>query len=152
MEADGKRILHFSKILNSYEGPEDDSGNSGQEYNEEFWNKKSPWTLDAAKTLLEAVAPTLIGATLNFVKNYIGIDVNGNNYMKFHKRSSGRSLLSCWFTEPHLPDAIALLEDAGLAYTKKGQTLRIAADMASIKSKATEMAKIADLVKKSWNE
>jgi hypothetical protein len=119
VEADDKKILHFSKILDIYEEPEDESGSSGREYNEDFWKEKSSWTLDAAKAILEATRSTLTGASLNFVKNYIGIEVNGNNYMWLHKRSSGRCLLSCWFTEPHLPDAIALLEKAGLAYTKK---------------------------------
>ena len=152
VEADGKKILHFSKILDAYEEPEDDGGSVGQQYNEDYWKERSPWTLDAAKALLEATRSTLAGATLNFVKYYIGIEVNGNNYMWLHKRSSGRSLLSCWFTEPHLPTAIALLEEAGLAYTKKGQTLRISTDKTAITSKAPTLAKIADLVKKSWEE
>jgi hypothetical protein len=152
VEADGKKILHFSKILDTYEEPEDDGGTAGREYDEDFWKEKASWTLDAAKALLEATRAALTGATLNFVKNYIGINVNGNNYMWLHKRSSGRSLLSCWFTETHLPDAIALLEEAGLAYTKKSQTLRISIDTATITSKAEAMAKIANLVKKSWKE
>ena len=151
VEADGKKLLHFSKILDTYEEPEEPGG-SGQEYNESFWKEKSPWTLDATKTLLEATRATFGNATLNFVKNYIGIEVNGNNYMWLRKRSSGRSLLGCWFTESHLPDAIALLEEADIAYTKKGQTLRISIDKAAIVSKADTMAKIADLTKKSWEE
>jgi hypothetical protein len=152
VEADGKKILHFSKILDTYEEPEDEVGIVGREYNEDFWKEKSLWTLDAAKAFLEVVRSTLTGATLNFVKNYIGIEVNGNNYLWFHKRSSGHSLLSCWFTEPYLSDAIALLEEAGLAYTKKNQTLRISTDKMTIISKADTLAKIADLVQKSWKE
>ena len=152
VEADGKKILHFSKILDAYEEPEEDGEGSGREYNEDYWKERSPWTLDAASALLEATRSTLPAATLNLRKYHIGIEVNGNNYMWLNKRASGRSLLSCWFTEPHLPAAIALLEEAGLAYTKKGQTLRISTDKAAITSKATTLAKIADLVKKSWEE
>ena len=151
VEADGKKILHFSKILDSYEGPED-PGVIGEQHNEDYWKEKFPWTLDAARALLEATRSTLTGATLNFVKNYIGIEVNGKNYMWLHKRSNGRSLLNCWFTEPYLSDAIALLDEAGLAYTRKGQTLRISIDKTAITSKAPALSKIADLVKKSWEE
>ena len=151
VEADGKKILHFSKILDSYEGPED-PGVIGEQHNEDYWKEKFPWTLDAARALLEATRSTLTGATLNFVKNYIGIEVNGKNYMWLHKRSNGRSLLNCWFTEPYLSDAIALLDEAGLAYTRKGQTLRISTDKTAITSKAPALSKIADLVKKSWEE
>jgi hypothetical protein len=152
VEADGKKILHFSKILDTYEEPEDEDGSDGREHDEGFWKEKSPWTLDAAQSLLEATRSTFGTASLNFVKNYIGIEVNGNNYMWLRKRSGGRSLLSCWFTEPHLLDAIAILEEAGIAYTKKNQTLRISTDKATITSKADTIAKIAELVKKSWTE
>lgn len=152
VEADGKKILHFSKILDTYEEPEDDSESGGREYNEDYWKERSPWTLDAASALLDATGSTLPAATLNLRKYHIGIEVSGNNYMWLNKRASGRSLLSCWFTEPHLPAAIALLEEAGLTYTKKGQTLRISTDKTAIASKANTLAKIADLVKKSWEE
>jgi len=152
VEADGKKILHFSKVLDTYEEPEDDGETGGREYNEKFWQEKSSWTLDAAKALLEATRSTLPGASLHFVKGYIGIEVNGNSYMWIHKRSGGRSLLSCWFTEPRLTDAIALLEEAGIAYTKKKQSLRISTDKAAIMSKTDTLAKIADLAKKSWEE
>jgi len=147
----GKKILHFSKILDAYEEPEDD-GDGGQEHDENYWRERSAWTLEAAKALLEATRSTLPAATLNLRKYHIGIEVNGNNYMWLNKRASGRTLLSCRFTEPHLPAAIALLEEAGLAYTKKGQTLRISTDKTAITSQAHTLAKIAELVKKSWEE
>ena len=152
VEADGKKILHFSKVLDTYEEPEDLGGGGGQEYNEDFWKEKSAWTLDAAKAILGATRSAFGNATFNFVKNYIGIEVNGSNYMWLPKRSGVRSLVCCWFTEPHLPDAIALLEESDIAYTKKGPTLRISIDKAAIASKADTMAKIAELVKKSWEE
>jgi hypothetical protein len=152
VEADGKKLLHFSKILDTYEEPEDEGGGGGREYDESFWREESPWTLEAAQALLEATGSVLGCAKPHFVKNYIGIEVNGNNYMWLHKRSGGRSLLSCWLTEPHLPDASALLDQAGIAYTRKGQTLRMSIDKMAITSKADTMAKIAELVKKSWSE
>lgn len=160
-----QRILSQAGFPSSVGDSEENDANESEEiesrkvsagtlvaHNEDYWKEKSPWTLDVAKALLEVTRSTLAGATLNFVKNYIGILVNGNNYMWLHKRSNGRSLLSCWFTEPHLPVAIALLEESGLAYTKKGQTLRIPTDKTAIISKAPSLARIADLVKKSWEE
>jgi hypothetical protein len=151
VEADGKKILHFSKILDSYEEPEE-PGAVGEPHNEDYWKEKSPWTLDAAKALLDAIRSALPEAVLNFVKNYIKIEVGGNNYMWLHKRGSGRSLLGCWFTEPNLLAASALLDEAGLAYTKKVQTLRIVVDRTAVTSNAAAFAKIADLAKKSWQE
>ncbi len=150
VEADGKKILHFSKILDAYEEPPDVG--SDEPHDEDYWKGRSEWTLDAARALLEVTRSTLPGATLNFVKDYIKIEVGGDNYMWLRKRSNGRSLLSFWFTESQLPAAVALLEEAGLAYTHKGQVVRIPTDKAAIKSKASALAKIADLVRKSWEE
>jgi hypothetical protein len=152
VEADGKKILHFSKILDAYEEPEEEGNAGGQEYNEQFWRDKALWTLDAAKALLEASQTALPSASLHFVKHYIGIEVNGSNYMWLNKRGSGRSLLTCWFAEPQLPDAIALLDEAGISYTKKKETLRIMTDKEAITSKAGTIARIADLVRESWKE
>lgn len=36
VEADGKKILHFSKVLDTYEEPEDEGETGGREYNEKF--------------------------------------------------------------------------------------------------------------------
>lgn len=152
VEADGKKLLHFSKVLDTYEEPEDEGGMGGKEYTEDFWRQESAWTLDTAKALLEATRQALPGATLNYVKNYIAIEVNGYNYLWLHKRSNGRSLLGCWFSETHLPDAIALLDDSGMAYTKKNQRLRITTDKQTISAKADAIAKLAELVNKSWEE
>ena len=152
VEAEGKRLLHFSKILDTYEEPEDEGGSSGKEYNEEFWRQKSNWTLEAAKALLDATRPELPDAALNFVKNYIGINVKGNNYLWLHKRSNGRSLLGLWFTDGNLTPAMTILEEAGMANTKKNQTIRVATDKQQITAKAEVIARLAALVKKSWEE
>jgi len=152
VEADGKRLLHFAKILDTYEEPEDEGGTGGRDYNEEFWRQKSTWTLDAAKALLEVVRTPLPGASLNFVKNYIGVEVNGNNYLWLHKRSNARSLLGCWFSESRIADAAAVFDEAGMAYTKKKQELRIAVDKGTIIEKSGAFATIAELIKHSWEE
>jgi hypothetical protein len=151
VEADGKRILHFSKVLDTYEEPEE-VADAGREYNEEFWREKSPWTLETARAVLDAARPSLPDASLNFVKNYIAIVVNGNNYIWLHKRSSPRSLLGFWVTEEHFVDATQLLDKAALPYLKKSnnQTLRIAVDKATIVANAATIEALANLVKKSW--
>lgn len=152
VEANGNRLLHFSKILDTYEEPDEPGGPGGTEYDEDFWRQKSPWTLDTAKALLDATPPSLPGAALNLVQNYIAVEFNGSNYLTLYKRSNGRSLLSCRFIEAHLPEAISLLDDAGMAYTRKNQKLRITVDKQTVLAKSDTLAKIAELVKKSREE
>jgi len=152
VEADGKKILHFSKILDTYEEPEDEGTAIGREYNEEFWVEKSSTTLGAANALLaifHQVEPT---AVLRFGKNYIRIEVRSNNYMSLRKRSGVRFRLSCWLSETYLEQAMALLEDAGMACSKKNDRLRITTDIQTITEKADTFAKFFDFLKKSWDE
>ena len=150
VEADGKKVLHFSKILDTYEEPEEEGSTDFSEYHtEEHWDQKSPWTLEAAKALFEATKSKLPNSKLHFVKNYIAIEVNGNNYIWLHKRGNGKSLLNCWISETNMQEAIALLDKAGFVYSRKNQTLRITTDSNEIIAKADVLGKIADLAIKS---
>ena len=73
VEAAGNYILHFSKILDTYEEPEDDDTGPDEVHDEQYWGKKATWTLDAAKALLEVVKPVFDEPSLNLKKNYIAI-------------------------------------------------------------------------------
>jgi hypothetical protein len=48
----GYKLLHFSKILDTYEEPEDVIE---EVHDEAYWRKKSTWTVDAASELLFSV-------------------------------------------------------------------------------------------------
>jgi hypothetical protein len=152
VEAEGKRVLHFSKVLDTYEEPEDEIGLTNEKYDEDFWRAKASWTLDAAKALLEAIRPIYTGGTLNFVKNYIAVEVNGNNYLGLHKRSGGKSILSFWLHDSLFADGAALLDGAGISYVSKNQSLKLTVDRQMIESNATLLQKLAGLVKQSWEK
>lgn len=151
VEADGKRILHFSKILDTYEEPEDESSVSNEVHDEAYWQTKAPWTVDAAKALLEIVAPDFGPTELNFVKHYIGINVHNNNYLWLHKRSGGKSLINFWFTDELLPEAQKLFDGAGIAYARRKGTLRVTGDKQLLQKHAPIVREAAKLVKQSWN-
>lgn len=149
VESEGKRVLHFSKVMDTYEEPEDDIG-INEKHDEGFWQTKSAWTVDAAKTLLEVVKPVYPAASLNFVKNYIAIDVNNNNYMGLHKRSGGKSLMWFWVSESLLPQASKLLDEAGISYVRKNQTVKMTIDKQMIETNADLLREVAKLVQQSW--
>jgi hypothetical protein len=91
---------------------------------------------------------------LNFVKNYIAIVVNGNNYFWLHKRSTPHSLFGFWVTEERSANATQLLDKAGLPYLKRSydQTLLITLDKETIMANAGTIAAIANLVRQSWED
>jgi hypothetical protein len=66
LETGGQRVLHFAKILDTYEEPEDGTGD-GETYDEPFWRKKSPWTIDTARSLVDVVGDMFDSPTIRFV-------------------------------------------------------------------------------------
>jgi hypothetical protein len=151
VEADGKRMLHFSKILDTYEEPEDEEGPTNESYDEEYWRKKASWTVDAAKALRDIVAPVFDRVELKYVKNYIAISVAGYNYFWLHKRTGEKSLIGYWFKKGLLrPEAMKLFDDAGVPYLQKyTSSLMILADQQTIQNNAAAFREAAKLVKKS---
>lgn len=151
VEANGHRVLTFHKILDAYEEPED-SDVEYETHNEAFWLEKAPWTNETAKTLLSVVQPSLGQAELNYVKGYIAIAVNRNNYFWFHKRAANKSLLSFWVGERLLSSAKPLLDAKGISYTvRKNHTLRITTDKKLLEENADVYRQLGQLVQQAWS-
>lgn len=146
---DDKKSLHFSKVLATYEEPED-SDEPTEIHDEEYWRTKASWTIEAAKNLLDIVFTVYGTGSLNYLKNYIAINVNTNNYFWLHRRSANKSLLNFWVGETLLSQATSMLDTAGISYVKKAQTIRITVDKAMIQSNADMFKEIAKLVKQGW--
>ena len=152
VEADGKRLLHFSKILDTYEEPEEEGNETSDIYDEEYWRKRASWTLDTAKALLSVVTPVFGEGQLNYLKYYISITVNGNIYLWLHKRSGGKSLIGFWFSDDAIAEAQKLFDSAGVSYVRKKNNLMVAADQGLIQSKSAVISEAANLIKRSWKE
>jgi hypothetical protein len=152
IEADGKRILHFSKILDTYEEPEDDENGISESHDEEYWGKKAPWTVETAKALASVVQPIFGEAIVNYVKNYINITVHGKNYLWMHRRKAGKSLIGFWFTEKLLIEAQKTFDAAGVSYVKKKERIFILADKDTIHAHEKTIQEAAKFVKQSWEE
>jgi hypothetical protein len=150
IDAGDQKLLHFSKILDSYEEPDDRPPPHG-EYDEQHWRVYSPWTLETARALLDVAKPAVPTASLNYAKYYIAIETNGNNVMSLNKRSGNKSWLEIWFSAKCIPVAMQLLDEAKIPYSKKKDTLRITTDTTAIKSNPA-MLKLAELVKQSWED
>lgn len=152
IESNGKRSLFFTKVLDTFEEVDDGSSVLEVEVNREFWNKKARWTADAADKLLSVVSPILEASQLGYVKNYVAVTVGRNNYFWLHKRSGNKSLLG-FRIAPHLADeAQQILDDAKISFTRKPKTILVTVDPAAIDSNAAAFAKVATLVKRSWDK
>lgn len=148
----GKKALHFTKVLDTYEEIDDGAAEQDVEVNRDYWNKKARWTAETADTLLSVVGHELQEPQVGYVKNYVSISVGRNNYFWLHKRSSNKSLLG-FRIAPHLADdAQQLLDGAKISFTRKPKQFLITTDAVTISANAEIFSKLANLVRRTWEK
>jgi hypothetical protein len=154
IEADGKRMLHFTTILDAYQEPE---RTSSEPADENYWRGKASWTLDHAKALQEIFSRVLGEMKLRFTKNDIRLLHHGEIYFWLDWRSNRKSTFRTWLKSAEIPAATALLKSGDILYNVKPwpgdpewQTIRWTVDQNSIKEKSKLFQAIAKLVERSW--
>lgn len=153
IEVAGQKSLHFSKIIDTYQEPEDEEPESSSpEESESDWNKRARFVVEAAKTLLEIIKGTFPNGELHYVYNYISIRVNGKANIWIKKRGGNQSQIEFWFTEKLLPKAVELLVKAEVSAIQKGQTLLLTMDSESLKKHESTIVEFAKISKDSWAE
>lgn len=151
IEVSGNKSLHFSKILDTYEEPDDGASND-EIYDEAFWKKKSTWTIDTAKVLLETVGDIFDSPSLRYVKNYIAINVFGNNFFWLHKRSANKSLLGFRISDEYIEEVSQLLDEQSISFVQKRNRFRVTVDKNFISGHSELLKRVAEFVKKTWRK
>jgi hypothetical protein len=151
IESGGQKSLHFSKVLDTYEEPDDGTGD-GEIYDEMYWNKKAPWTIEAARALLDCVGDMFDSPTIRFLKNYVALNVLGNNHFWFHKRSAKKSLFGFRISEDHLEDVSQLLDEQNISFVEKRNRFKITCDAEFISKNQELLRQIAEFVKQTWKK
>lgn len=145
IEANNQKLLHFSKILDTYEEPDEPNG----KVDEVYWRKKSTWTLDAANELLATIGDTFESPSLGYVQSYITIKVSGNNYFWLWKRSSPKSHLLFRISDDYIKEATKLLDEQSISYVQKRDRIRFTVDKDFIKKHTELLRQIAGFVKET---
>jgi hypothetical protein len=145
--SNNQKLLHFSKILDTYEEPED--GIIEEVHDEVYWRKKSTWTVDAANELLAIIGEIFESPSLRYLKNYVAINVGGNNYFWFHKRSTPKSLFGFRISEEQIDEVSKLLDEQSISFVQKGNRFRFTVDKDFIKKHADLLRQIAEFVKET---
>jgi hypothetical protein len=150
LEADGKRFLNFTRVLDAYEEPDTGRDSSSGTADVNYWLEKAPWAVEAAKALWSIIQPHLPGVEMDYVKSYIGFYLGNDMCFWFHKRGSGKALLTFWVAETEMPEVRAKLDRDGIPYTVKNQRVKLTVDKKMIEANAGLFAEIAQLVRLSW--
>ena len=150
LAANNSRNLFFSKILDTYEEVDDGSSIESKVYDREYWVSRAEWTLAAADELLRVISDQFKGASLSYLKSYIAISVDGDNYMWLHKRSSSKSLLTFRINAALQDRAAALLESFNVTPVRKPKGFSVTVDKNVIENNKAGFSELGELIRKSW--
>jgi hypothetical protein len=141
--------LHFTKILDVYEEPDDDTTPDGGVYDDTYWAGRSRQTLDMAKYLLDLTKDVYSGTELRYNKYSVSLSVNGYNQMLFKKRSGKNVLVQLRYGDQQ-ESIQALLDAKGIQFNDQhGQfKFQIPADKGEEHSEI--FLQIAELNKEWW--
>ena len=147
VEANGQKSLHFTRVLDTYEEPEEPP-DVGEATSEEYWRTKFPWTLEAATALLEVGRSFDVEYSLNPRQYDICLRLGQYNHCRFVGRINRKPSLEFWLSDELFERAQRLLDENGLPFQRKEERVKLTADKATITSHAEIFREVAALVKK----
>ena len=110
--------LHFTKILDVYEEPDDDTSGDSGTYDEAYWLKRSKDTLETAKYLFDLTKDVYANPELRFNKYSIVIASAGYNQLAVRKRS-GKNVLVGFRYGDKRDEIQALLDASRVQYNEQ---------------------------------
>jgi len=149
IDIEGRRSLHFTKILDIYEEPEDEDPTTDEKYNEEYWKKKSISALEIAKKLFENTKDIYNNPTFLFRKSRITISCDGYNQMSVHQRKGTKALLAFRFGDKK-DEIQTLLDSTDMSYTERPKQFTIMLNEKELDEHVAIFHKIAELNNRWW--
>lgn len=141
--------LHFTKILDVYEEPDDDTSVDSGTYDEAYWNTRSKETLGAAKILLDLTHDVYATPELRFNKYSIVIASGGYNQLAVRKRSGNNVLVSFRYGSKR-DEILELLDANNIQYNEQHRRFRFQMAPDMFKEKGQMFEQIARLNKEWW--
>jgi hypothetical protein len=115
IDVEGQQILNFTKIMDTYEEPEEEE--VIMPASETSWSDNAKWTLDIARDILENLLELDRELSLKFTQSYINIVKNGKNLYYFAQKASPKCYF--WFKERdnvRIEAIRKLLDDRNFSY------------------------------------
>jgi hypothetical protein len=118
VEFGGQRALHFTKIIDSYEEPEEEH-KSQQVFDEKHWQEKCPWSLDRAlwyENLLESVYGSI---ETQYFDWYISFTIEGTARVWVNQRKKDRAYIEVRLGEDHFQQTVDYLNNSGVSVRQR---------------------------------
>jgi hypothetical protein len=121
IEANGARILHFARILDAYEEPEDGASAPEEACDEAWWRARSTSNLETAKALLKIVSPVYGRMELGYARYWIALKKENDFFNQFSlkPRRGNKSLASFWVNDSDVDAVSSAFDQKGVLFTRK---------------------------------
>jgi hypothetical protein len=144
IKIDDKVILNFTKVLDTYETPEDDESLGGEEVGRPYWEKKSnPKSIAIMDEMISIAQKEYPNSKITYNKHHVALGTTKRNYMWFHPR---KSPYNCHFEikigKENIEEVKTTFEELGISYTPRKE------DNLAISIQGDELKKNYDKIEK----
>ena len=142
VEIDNKKTLVFTKILDSYEEPQDLIADEAQTVDESYWTNMAPEILSIAKKAYSETKEVYQSTSIEYNKWSIAIKKDGYNQLRFNKRSNGFVHIELKYGS-NKEQIFSLLENEGIPVEDKYNQARFVVKIDLLKTKIDLIKEIA---------
>jgi hypothetical protein len=119
VEVDGKRALHFTKIIDSYEEPEEEE-TTQQTYDENHWINNYPGTLECARWYKALLTEYYGEVPVKYFSSWISLTIGGIARVWVSKRKNDRAFIEVKYTEQDISEAVDRVNQEGIEFNVRG--------------------------------
>jgi hypothetical protein len=129
------KALHFTKVIDSYEEPEDEEPTQ-QSYDEKHWIDNNPGTLECARWYRDLLSRFYGEIPTKYFESYISLTVSGIARVWVNKRKNDRALIEVKYVEQNFTEAADYLNKEGIAFgTRSNKYLTFNVNLQQLKDK-----------------
>ena len=127
--------LHFTKVIDSYEEPEEEEPPQ-QTYDEKHWLNNQPGTLNCARWYGELLTSSSGDVPTKYFESYISFTVGDIARVWVHKRKNDRALVEVKYVGGDFAEAVDHLNREGIAFgTRSNRYLTFNVNVQQLKDK-----------------
>jgi len=119
VEAGPLKALHFTKVIDSYEEPEEEE-TPQRTYDEKHWVDNYPGALECALWYRDFLAQYYGEIPTKYFEYYISLTVGGIARVWVNKRRNDRALIEVKYIEQDMGEAVDHLNQEGVAFATRG--------------------------------
>jgi hypothetical protein len=138
--------LHFAKVIDTYQEPEDDDPSS-QTYTEKHWIDNYPEVLECVRWYRELLLARYKEVGIKYFENYMSLTVSGIARVWVNRRKNGRALFELKCVSKNVAQLMEALDREGISYgTRSSKNITFNVNLQQLVEKKTLHESIAGLL------